>query len=77
MPDVGMSLKDCRRLLAYATLLLDTEKTMRAFHAEGYYERAFDLAVDTAHECRLANRRNDWEIPVWVTDMAEELLPDT
>ena len=57
--------------------LTNTEKTMRAALAEHYYESAEDLAVDTAHECRLANRRNDWTIPVWVMDMAEELLPDT
>jgi hypothetical protein len=41
------------------------------------YGRAFDLAVDCAYDLELVSEElNDWEIPAYVTDIAESFLPE-
>lgn len=41
------------------------------------YGRAFDLAVNCAYDLELVSAElNDWEIPAYVTDIAETFLPE-
>ena len=41
------------------------------------YGRAFDLAVDCAYDLELVSEElNDWEIPAYITDIAETFLPE-